>query len=53
MFPQTCIQNNQGYRRNFLKMVTLDGKEETDKVAERIAGFIRELKGMDGGEEAL
>ena len=53
MFPQTCIQNNQGYRRNFLKMVTLDGKEETDKVAERIAGFIRELEGIDGGEETL
>ena len=53
MFPQTCIQNNQGYRRNFLKMVTLDGKEETDNVAERIAGYIRELEGMDGGEEAL
>ena len=53
MFPQTCIQNNQGYRRNFLKMVTLDGKEETDKLAEQTAGFIRELEGMDGGEEAL
>jgi hypothetical protein len=53
MFPQTCIQNNQGYRRNFLKMVTLDDKEQTDKVAERIAGFIRELEGMDSGEEAL
>ena len=52
MFPQTCIQNNQGFCRNFLKMVTLDGKEETDKVAELIAGFIRELEGMDGGEEA-
>jgi hypothetical protein len=34
-------------------MVTLDGKQETDKVAERIAGFIRELDGMDGGKEAL
>jgi len=53
MFPQTSIQNTQGYRRNFLKMVTLDGKEETDKVAELIAGSIRELEGMDGGEEAL
>jgi hypothetical protein len=53
MFQQTCIQNNHGYRRNVLKMVTLDGKEETDKVAEWIAGFIRELEGIDGGEEAL
>jgi hypothetical protein len=53
MFPQTCIQNNQGYRHNFLKRVTLDGKEETDKAVERITGFIRELEGMDGGEEAL
>jgi len=53
MFPQTCIQNNQAYRRNFLKMVTLDGKEQTDKVAEWIAGFIRELEEMDGREEAL
>jgi hypothetical protein len=53
MFTQTCIQNNQGYRRNFLKMVTSGGKEETDKVAERIAGCIRQLKGMDGREKGL
>jgi len=53
MFPQNCIQNNQGYRCNFLKMVTLDGKEETDMVKEWIAGCIRELEGMDGGEEDL
>jgi len=53
MFPQTCIQNDPGYCRILLKMVTLDGKEETDKLAERTAGFIRELEGMDGGEEAL
>ena len=53
MFPQTCIQNIQGYHRNLLKMVNLDGKEETDMVAERIAGCIWELKGMEGGEEAL
>jgi hypothetical protein len=53
MFPQTCIQNDQGYCRNFLKMVTLDGKEELNKVTERIAGLIREHGGMDGGEEAL
>jgi len=53
MFPQTCIQNNQGYRCNFLKMVTLEGTEETDMVAKRIAGFIREIKRMEGGEEAL
>jgi len=53
MFPQTCIQNNQGYCCNFLKMVTLDGKDGTDKVAELIAIFIREPEGMDGGEEAF
>jgi len=34
-------------------MVTFDGKEETDKVGERIAGFIRELEGIEGGEETL
>ena len=34
-------------------MVTLDGKDGTDKVAELIAIFIREPEGMDGGEEAF
>jgi hypothetical protein len=53
MFPHACIQNNQGYHCNFLNLVTLDGKEETDKVAECIASCIRELEGMEGGEEAL
>jgi hypothetical protein len=53
MFPQTCLHNTQGYRRNFLKIVTLNRTEETDKVAEQIASLIRELEGMDGGEKAL
>jgi hypothetical protein len=53
MILQTYIQNNNGYRHHFVKLVTLNGKEETDEVAEQIAGCIRAHNGVDAAEEAV